>query len=76
MLCIVADGPVNMPSLRMAANLVARRIALAVARVQAELPPPGNDVPAAVGAPVDSAAQRPRMLAPPGMRRFRGQPLE
>jgi predicted regulator of Ras-like GTPase activity (Roadblock/LC7/MglB family) len=76
MLCIMSDGPVNMPALRMAANLVARRIALAVARVQAELPPPGNDVPAAVGAPIDHAAQRPRMLAPPGMRRFRGQTVE
>jgi predicted regulator of Ras-like GTPase activity (Roadblock/LC7/MglB family) len=76
MLCIMADGPVNMPALRMAANLVARRIALAVARVQAELPPPGNDVPAAVGTVVEPTPQRPRTLAPPGMRRFRGQPVE
>ena len=39
MLCIVVAGPVNMPALRMAANLVARRIAPAVARAQLEPPP-------------------------------------
>jgi predicted regulator of Ras-like GTPase activity (Roadblock/LC7/MglB family) len=78
MLCIMSDAPVNMPALRMAANLVARRIAPSVARVQAELPPPGNDVPAAVASPVDEPprAPRPRTLAPPGMRRFRGQDMD
>jgi predicted regulator of Ras-like GTPase activity (Roadblock/LC7/MglB family) len=77
MLCIMADGPVNMPSLRMAANLVSRRIAPAVARVQSELPPPGNDVPAAVATPEAERPSRPRMMvAPPGMRRFRGQDLD
>ena len=34
MLCIVSAGAVNMPALRMAANLVGRRIAPAVARAQ------------------------------------------
>jgi predicted regulator of Ras-like GTPase activity (Roadblock/LC7/MglB family) len=79
MLCIMSDGPVNMPALRMAANLVSRRIAPSVARVQAELPPPGKDVPAAVAVatPEVERPSRPRMMvAPPGMRRFRGQDVE
>jgi predicted regulator of Ras-like GTPase activity (Roadblock/LC7/MglB family) len=72
MLCIVADGGVNMPALRMAANLVSRRIGPAVERAAREptpLPPPIPETP----------ALEPRHLAheaPPGMRRFRGRPVE
>jgi predicted regulator of Ras-like GTPase activity (Roadblock/LC7/MglB family) len=68
MLCIVAEGGVNMPALRMAANLVGRRIVLALERAALE-PPPAAPPPTA-------AAPRPPALAPPGMRRFRGHTVE
>jgi predicted regulator of Ras-like GTPase activity (Roadblock/LC7/MglB family) len=45
MLCIVVAGDVNMPALKMAANLVGRRISAAVARAQAELPPATLEAP-------------------------------
>lgn len=66
LLCIVVSGPVNMPALRMAANLVGRRIAPAIA--QAELQP----------APAEAAAAVPAARAQgiPGMRRFRGRTVE
>jgi predicted regulator of Ras-like GTPase activity (Roadblock/LC7/MglB family) len=68
MLCIVADGPVNMPALRMAANLVSRRIALALEQAAALPPaPPVSAAPASAPAPKQM---------PPGMRRFRGRPVE
>jgi predicted regulator of Ras-like GTPase activity (Roadblock/LC7/MglB family) len=80
MLCIVVAGQVNMPALRMAANLVGRRIAPAVARAQAELPPsapesapsprPSPDVPPAV------IPQSQPQSAPIGGRRFRGRTVE
>jgi len=74
MLCIVVSGAVNMPALRMAANLVGRRIAPAVSRAQAELPPlPAERTPTATAAPQAVPASR---EAPPGMRRFRGRALE
>lgn len=71
-LCIISDGAVNMPALRMAANLVGRRItpaleALANAPVPAAEPEP---------APPPPVAARPAHLAPPGMRIFRGRPVE
>lgn len=76
MLCIVVAGPVNMPALRMAANLVGRRIAPAVARAQAdppaapaENPPPG---PSPSAAPASSQPHAP----PPSARRFRGRTVE
>jgi predicted regulator of Ras-like GTPase activity (Roadblock/LC7/MglB family) len=71
LLLILVEGAVNMPALRMAANLVARRIGPAVA--QAETAPP------LVPSPVESAPPvRARHLAeaPPGMRRFRGRSLD
>jgi predicted regulator of Ras-like GTPase activity (Roadblock/LC7/MglB family) len=65
MLCIVAEGGVNMPALRMAANLVSRRIV------------PGLEHAAqAPEAPALPPAPRPTGAAPPGMRRFRGRPVE
>jgi predicted regulator of Ras-like GTPase activity (Roadblock/LC7/MglB family) len=67
LLLILFQGVVNMPALRMAANLVGRRIGPAVA--QAESAP----------ATVESAPPvRTRRLAeaPPGMRRFRGRPID
>jgi predicted regulator of Ras-like GTPase activity (Roadblock/LC7/MglB family) len=66
MLCIVAEGPVNMPALRMAANLVSRRIGPALQQAAAL---PRAAAPFAQPAPV------PRQM-PPGMRRFRGRPVE
>jgi predicted regulator of Ras-like GTPase activity (Roadblock/LC7/MglB family) len=62
-LCIVAEGGVNMPALRMAANLVGRRIVPALERAAQEPAPP-------------AVAARPPALAPPGMRRFRGHAVE
>jgi predicted regulator of Ras-like GTPase activity (Roadblock/LC7/MglB family) len=70
MLCIVISGPVNMPALRMAANLVGRRIAQAVARAQTSLPPPSAEPPAR------PAPRAPAGQAPPGMRRFRGRQVD
>jgi len=69
MLCIVAEGAVNMPALRMAANLVGRRIVPALERAAQEPAPP------AVIAPAPVAARAPAQ-APPGMRRFRGRAVE
>ena len=72
MLCIVAEGAVNMPALRMAANLVGRRITPALAHgafapiVAAEVPP----------APVPLVERRGAGGLPPGGRRFRGRPVE
>jgi predicted regulator of Ras-like GTPase activity (Roadblock/LC7/MglB family) len=71
-LCIISDGGVNMPALRMAASLVGRRIAPVLDAVadepvlEEEAPPAPALVPEA----------RAAMLAPPGMRRFRGRTLE
>ena len=82
MLCIVVAGDINMPALRMAANLVGRRIAPAVARAQAELPPipvePPRPAVAAAPAPETPVAPpAPKSHeAPPGMRRFRGRAVE
>ena len=71
LLCILAEGAVNMPSLRMAANLVSRRIGGAVAQLEAE-PPPVRTPPPPPAAP---APPRRMAEAPPGMRRFRGRPV-
>jgi hypothetical protein len=71
-LCIVANNDVNMPAMRMAANLVGRRLApvlgspehvksLGTERATEAPPPP---------------ASRPAAQSPPGMRRFRGRPVE
>jgi predicted regulator of Ras-like GTPase activity (Roadblock/LC7/MglB family) len=68
MLCILGEGAVNMPALRMAANLVSRRIGPALENVGA-LPPAPEPEPAAAPRPV------PKQM-PPGMRRFRGRPVE
>jgi predicted regulator of Ras-like GTPase activity (Roadblock/LC7/MglB family) len=68
MLCIVAEGGVNMPALRMAANLVGRRIVPALERAAQEPAPPPEPPPA--------ATPRPPAVAPPGMRRFRGRTVE
>src|SRR5262249_23159687 len=75
-LCILSDGAVNMPALRRAASLVGRRItpaldtlASAPASLIAEVdaPPPPPPSPAPLPSP---------LMAPPGMRRFRGRPVE
>ena len=80
MLCIVVAGQVNMPALRMAANLVGRRIAPAVSRAETELPPPAFEAPPQRSAPTPLAAaptppaSGPASSSAPG-RRFRGRPL-
>jgi len=71
LLCILAEGAVNMPSLRMAANLVSRRIGSAVAQLEDEPPPVRTPAPPAAPAPPRRTAE-----APPGMRRFRGRPVD
>lgn len=81
-LCILAEAGVNMPALRMAANLVARRIGGVVAEFEGA---PVEDAQArarittefgAEPAPGDAGgAASPRPVAPPGMRRFRGRVL-
>jgi len=76
MLCIVVAGPVNMPALRMAASLVARRIASVVARAQSELPAASPEAAPPFEAPAQLAPKSGKpALAPPGMRRFRGREL-
>src|SRR6185369_11553320 len=65
MLCIVTDSAVNMAALRMAANLVGRRVAPALQTASAAPPPPERGPPARASAG----------YAPPGMRRFRGRPV-
>jgi hypothetical protein len=81
MLCIVVAGEVNMPALRMAANLVSRRIAAAVGRAHAELPPPTFEAPPqrpapeALAAPASAAPAPPAANAVPG-RRFRGRTVD
>jgi predicted regulator of Ras-like GTPase activity (Roadblock/LC7/MglB family) len=72
LLCILAEGAVNMAALRMAANLVARRIGDAVARLEEE-PPPVRPAPPPPNAALPS---RRAAEAPPGMRRFRGRTVE
>ena len=74
MLCIVVAGPVNMPALRMAANLVGRRIAPVVSQVQLE-PPPEPPAAAPDHAALAAAAAA-RSQGIPGMRRFRGRAVE
>lgn len=69
MLMILTEADVNMPALRMAANLVSRRIAASVARVESEPPP----VSAPVSAPAAPVLTPRRTEAAPGMRRFRGR---
>ncbi len=77
MLCIVVAGEVNMPALRMAANLVGRRIAPAVARAQTELPPPTFEAPPQRPGPtaLPPSPGAPSAAAPPG-RRFRGRTVD
>ncbi|HEY2903505.1 MAG TPA: hypothetical protein VGL59_23170 [Polyangia bacterium] len=70
MLCIVAEGSVNMPALRMAANLVGRRILPTLERAALE-----PVAPAPEPSPV-AAAPKAAGVAPPGMRRFRGRSVE
>ena len=75
-LCIIANNDVNMPAMRMAANLVGRRIepvledpemtTLMTMPVSREPPPP----------PAPPQPPRGVALAPPGMRRFRGRTVE
>jgi predicted regulator of Ras-like GTPase activity (Roadblock/LC7/MglB family) len=72
LLLILIQGAVNMPALRMAANLVGRRIGPAVA--QAESAPLPAPTPAESAPPPVRARQFAE--APPGMRRFRGRSVD
>ena len=74
-LCIISSGSVNMPALRMAANLVGRRIAPMLDQV-ADDPTYADTAPAPSATTAEAAPStgaRPPALAPPGMRRFRGR---
>ena len=78
LLCVVVTGRVNMPALRMGANLVCRRISAAVALAHAARRPapvvesaPEQPQPAlSESAPAPSATR----ASYPGMRRFRDRP--
>jgi predicted regulator of Ras-like GTPase activity (Roadblock/LC7/MglB family) len=70
MLCIVAEGAVNMPALRMAANLVGRRIGPSVERAALSAP-----LPVPEEAPPPEARSGPN-AASPVTRRFRGRSVE
>ncbi len=76
-LCIISNGGVNMPALRMAASLVGRRIAPVLDQV-ADDPALARSVPAIEAPPAapPPTEARPPALAPPGMRRFRGRAVE
>jgi predicted regulator of Ras-like GTPase activity (Roadblock/LC7/MglB family) len=77
LLCVIVAGAVNMPALRMAANLVGRRIAPAVAKAQAEPRPTATRAPQPQARPAQAVvAEREGAVAPPGMRRFRGRAVE
>ncbi len=74
-LCIISSGGVNMPALKMAANLVGRRIAPMLDQV-ADDPTFADTAPAPSATTAEAAPStgaRPPALAPPGMRRFRGR---
>ena len=81
MLCIVADGVVNMAALRMAANLVGRRIAPALDQadadplvLQPEAAPPQVDAAVVAGS---TGHRKPPVIVPgTGTRRFRGHDLK
>jgi predicted regulator of Ras-like GTPase activity (Roadblock/LC7/MglB family) len=74
LLMILVQGAVNMPALRMAANLVSRRIGPAVAQVEAEPTLRYPPEPSPEAAP---PVRAPRFAeAPPGMRRFRGRSVD
>jgi hypothetical protein len=62
-----------MPALRMAASLVGRRVAPALDLVADEAV---FEEPAASPPAEPAPETRPPMLAPPGMRRFRGRTVE
>ena len=78
LLCVVVSGRVNMPALRMAANLVCRRIATAVAQAQAASLPAAvaesAPAPNVLGGTVPAPA--PTRASYPGMRRFRDRSPE
>ena len=82
-LCIISSGSVNMPALRMAANLVGRRIAPVLDHVAddtklVETPPTAAAATVTSATSADAASPagpRPPAQAPPGMRRFRGRPV-
>lgn len=75
LLCIIADTTVNMPALRMASNLVARRITASVDEIDAT---PAPEPPPTPRLAADPAARglRTTTLAPGTGRRFRGRPIE
>jgi predicted regulator of Ras-like GTPase activity (Roadblock/LC7/MglB family) len=72
MLCIVAEGVINMPALRMASNLVGRRIAPALASGGLA----AIDPAAAAAPPERRTGGLPPGGGGGGGRRFRGQPVE
>jgi predicted regulator of Ras-like GTPase activity (Roadblock/LC7/MglB family) len=76
-LCIITETRVNMPALRMASNLVARRISGAVEQLDAT-PPPQAAPTARVTADPSARGTRPMPagMGGPGARRFRGRTVE
>jgi len=75
MLCIIAEAKVNMPALRMASNLVARRITSTVDQIDAT---PSPEPPPAPRVTADPTARglRTTTLVPGTGRRFRGRIID
>jgi len=76
LLCVVVTGRVNMPALRMGANLVCRRISTAVAQAHAARLPAAAVESAPEPPPLSQSAPAPAAtrVSYPGMRRFRDRP--
>ena len=75
LLCIIAEAKVNMPALRMASNLVARRIAASVDELEATPSPEAPPVPRLTADPA-AHGLRTTTLAPGTGRRFRGRIID
>jgi predicted regulator of Ras-like GTPase activity (Roadblock/LC7/MglB family) len=76
-LCIITETRVNMPALRMASNLVARRIIASVEQLEATPPPPPAPTPRLTADPSTRGTRPlPAGMGGPGARRFRGHTVE
>jgi predicted regulator of Ras-like GTPase activity (Roadblock/LC7/MglB family) len=76
LLCIVAETKVNMPALRMASNLVSRRIAGAIELVDATPVPEPAPTPRLTADPTARGLRTATLVAGTTGRRFRGRVIE
>jgi predicted regulator of Ras-like GTPase activity (Roadblock/LC7/MglB family) len=75
-LCIITETRVNMPALRMASNLVARRISSAVEQLDATPPPQAPPTPRLTADPSTRGTRPMPAGMGTGARRFRGHTVE